>query len=82
LIIPKTYGVPVAFFGVPKEEVPAAAVEVLPAAGVLEPLELLEPLEPLELHPTTVSATTLRAAALSVLIRFIWASFGDGCICR
>jgi len=45
---------------------------------VLEPLEL----EPLELHPTAVSATTLRAAALSDLTRFIWASFGDGCICR
>jgi hypothetical protein len=73
LIIPKTYGVPVAFFAVPKEEVPAAAVAVvLPAAGVLELLEL---------HPTAASATTLRAAALSDLTRFIWASFGDGCIC-
>jgi hypothetical protein len=81
LIIPKTYGVPVAFFGVPNDVLPAAAAaEVLPAAGVLEPLELL--LEPLELHPAAASATTLRTATLSDLTRFIWASFGDGCICR
>ena len=63
---------PVAFFGVPNTELLAAAVELLLAAGVLEPVELLEPLE---LHPTAVSAATLRAAALSVLSRFIWASF-------
>ena len=72
MIMPKTYGVPVAFLGVPNDVLPAAAVEVLPAAGVLELLELLEPLE---LQPTAVSAMTLIAAALSDLSRFIWASF-------
>ena len=40
LIIPKTYGVPVAFLGVPNTELPAAAA-VLLAAGVLELLDVL-----------------------------------------
>jgi hypothetical protein len=61
LIIPKTYGVPVAFFAVPNA-LPLAAAVVLPAAGVLEsPVPLLEPLElqPAATRPVTASATAL-----------------------
>jgi hypothetical protein len=73
LIIPNTYGVPVAFLGVPKEEVPAAAAAVvLPDVGVLELLELPEPPE---LQPAATSPITAIAAALSHLGRFIFASF-------
>jgi hypothetical protein len=74
LIIPKTYGVPVAFLGVPNTELLAAAV-VLLAAGALE---LLEPLELLELQPAAVSVSTAAAVTLSHLSGFICASFGDG----
>jgi hypothetical protein len=74
LIIPKTYGEPVAFLGVPNTEVLAAAV-VLLDAGVLE---LLEPLEPLELQAAAVSTSTAAPVTLSHLRGFICASFGDG----
>jgi hypothetical protein len=73
LIIPKTYGEPVAFLGVPNTELLAAAV-VLPDEGVLE----LELLELLELQPAAVSASTAAAVTLSHLSGFICASFGDG----
>jgi hypothetical protein len=73
LIIPKTYGVPVAFLGVPNTELPAAAAAVvLLAAGVLEPPELLELLE---LQPAATSPVTASASALSHMGRFIFASF-------
>jgi hypothetical protein len=76
LIIPKTYGVPVAFLGVPNAEVPAAAAAVvLLDAGVLEPPELLELLELLELQPAATSPVTASASALSHMGRFIFASF-------
>jgi hypothetical protein len=68
LIIPKTYGEPVAFLGVPNTELLAAAV-VLPDDGVLELLELLE------LHPAAVSASTAAAVTLSHLRRFILCFF-------
>jgi hypothetical protein len=68
LIIPKTYGEPVAFLGVPNTELLAAAV-VLPDDGVLELLELLE------LQPAAVSASTAAAATLSHLRRFILCFF-------
>jgi hypothetical protein len=71
LIIPKTYGVPVAFFGVPNTELLAAAV-LLPDADVLEPPELLEPLE---LQPAATRPVTARATALSHMGRLIFASF-------
>jgi hypothetical protein len=74
LIIPKTYGVPVAFLGVPNTEPPAAA-EVLPAAGVLEPAELFEPLE---LQPAATRPVTASATALSHMGRLICASFVVG----
>jgi hypothetical protein len=77
LIIPKTYGVPVAFFGVPNTELLAAAV-VLLDAGALEPVELLVLVELLELHAAAVSASTAAAVTLSNLSGFICASFGDG----
>jgi hypothetical protein len=62
LIIPKTYGVPVAFFAVPNTELPPAAAEELPDVGVPEPVELLEPLElqPAATRPVTARATALR----------------------
>jgi hypothetical protein len=73
LIIPKTYGVPVAFLGVPNTELPAAAAAVvLLAAGVLEAPELLELLE---LQPAATSPVTASATALSHMGRFIFASF-------
>jgi len=62
LIIPKTYGVPVAFFAVPNTELPVpAAAEELPEVAVPEPVELLEPLElqPAATRPVTASATAL-----------------------
>jgi hypothetical protein len=62
LIIPKTYGVPVAFLGVPNTESLAAAVE-LPAVGLLVPPALL--LEPLELQPAATRPVTASATALS-----------------
>jgi hypothetical protein len=74
LIIPKTYGEPVAFLGVPNTELLAAAV-VLPDEGVPELLELLELLE---LQAAAVSASTAAAVTLSHLSGFICASFGDG----
>jgi hypothetical protein len=74
LIIPKTYGVPVAFLGVPNTDVLAAAV-VLPEAGALEVLEVLELLE---LQAAAVSASTAAAMTQSHLSGFICASFGDG----
>jgi hypothetical protein len=77
LIIPNTYGVPVAFFGVPNIELLAAVAELVDA-GALELLEPLELLELLELQPAAVSASTAAAATLSHLRGFICASFGDG----
>jgi hypothetical protein len=77
LIIPKTYGEPVAFFGVPNTELLAAAV-VLLDAGALEPAELAELVELLELQAAAVSASTAAAVTLSHLCDFICASFGDG----
>jgi hypothetical protein len=71
LIIPKTYGEPAAFLGVPNTEL-LAAVVVLPDAGVLELLELLEPLE---LQPAAVSASTAAAVTLSLLKGFILCFF-------
>jgi hypothetical protein len=71
LIIPKTYGVPVAFFAVPNTELPAAADE-LPDVGVPEPVELLEPLE---LQPAATRPVTARATALSHMGCLIFASF-------
>jgi hypothetical protein len=71
LIIPKTYGVPVAFLGVPNTE-PLAAAGVLLDAEVLEPPELLELLE---LQPAATSPVTASATALSHMGRFIFASF-------
>jgi hypothetical protein len=71
LIIPKTYGVPAAFLGVPNTELLAAAV-VLLDAGALEPLE---PLELLELQPAAVSASTAAAVTLSLLKGFILCFF-------
>jgi hypothetical protein len=78
LIIPKTYGVPVAFFGVPTTELPAAAAVVLLDAGALEPVELAGLLELLELQAAAVSVSTAAAVTLSNLSGFICASFGDG----
>jgi hypothetical protein len=76
LIIPKTYGVPVAFFAVPNTELPepapAAAEEELPDPGVPEPVELPEPLE---LHPAATRPVTARATALSHMGCLIFASF-------
>jgi hypothetical protein len=66
LIIPKVYGEPVAFLGVPNTEVLAAAV-VLLDAGVLVLPELLEPLEPLELQAAAVSTSTAAPVTLSHL---------------
>jgi hypothetical protein len=66
--MPKTYGEPVAFLGVPNTE-PAAAAEVLPAAAVLEPPALL--LEPLELQPAATRPVTASATALSQMGRLI-----------
>src|ERR1700722_10938270 len=68
LIMPNTYGVPVALCGVPNAEPPAAAlarpaaladalVDALLEAGALELPELLE------LQPAAVSASTAIAAA-------------------
>jgi hypothetical protein len=74
LIIPKTYGVPVAFLGVPNTEVLAAAVVLLEAGA----LEVPEVLELLELQAAAVSASTAAAMMLSHLSGFICASFGDG----
>jgi hypothetical protein len=71
LIIPNTYGVPVALCGVPKAE-PLAADDGL--AGVVAPLVelaglLAELVEPLELQPAavSVSAATAMAATASGL---------------
>jgi hypothetical protein len=72
LIIPKTYGEPVAFLAVPKTELLAAAAVLL---DVAEP-ELLELLEPLELQPAAVSVSTAAAVTLSHLRGFICSSFG------
>jgi hypothetical protein len=72
LIIPKTYGVPVAFFAVPNTELPPAAADVLPEVGVPEPAELLEPLE---LQPAATRPVTARATALSHMGCLIFASF-------
>jgi hypothetical protein len=73
LIIPKTYGVPVAFFAVPNTELPEpAAAEELPDVGVPEPVELLEPLE---LQPAATRPVTARATALSHMGCLIFASF-------
>jgi hypothetical protein len=69
LIIPKTYGVPVAFLGVPNTEPLAAAGVLLLAAGLLELLELPE------LHPAATSPITAITITLSHLGRFICASF-------
>jgi hypothetical protein len=74
LIIPKTYGEPVAFFGVPNTE-PPAATAVLLDAGALEPVELVELVELLELQAAAVSVSTAAAATLSHLVGFICASF-------
>jgi hypothetical protein len=67
LIIPKTYGVPVAFFGVPNTELLAAAV-LVPDVGVLEAPALPEPLE---LQPAATRPVTARATALSHMGRLI-----------
>jgi hypothetical protein len=72
LIIPKTYGVPVAFFAVPNTELPPAAAGELPDVGVPEPVELLEPLE---LQPAATKPVTARATALSQMGCLIFASF-------
>jgi hypothetical protein len=71
LIIPNTYGVPVAFLGVPN-------IELLAAAAVLLDAGALELLEPLELQPAAVRASAAAAITLSHLRGFICASFGDG----
>jgi hypothetical protein len=76
LIMPNTYGEPVALCGVPNTELAAAAVAlpvlpVLPAAGLLDAAAvgpaglagLLELPELLELQPTAASARTAMAAA-------------------
>jgi hypothetical protein len=62
LIIPKTYGVPDAFLGVPNTELPAAA-ELL--AVVLDLPELPE------LQPAAVNAIRVTTAALNDLRCFI-----------
>jgi hypothetical protein len=66
LIIPNTYGVPVALCGVPKTEL-AAADDVLDAAGELALVELAglvaAVVELLELQPAAVSASAARAMA-------------------
>src|SRR6185295_11244798 len=72
LIIPKTYGVPVAFFAVPNTELPPAAAAVPPDVAVPEPAELLEPLE---LQPAATRPVTARATALSQMGCLIFASF-------
>jgi hypothetical protein len=75
LIIPKTYGVPVAFFAVPNTELPEpapAAAEELSDVGVPEPVELLEPLE---LQPAATRPVTARATALSHMGCLIITSF-------
>jgi hypothetical protein len=73
LIIPKTYGVPVAFFAVPNTELPEPAAAEVPAdVGVPEPVELLEPLE---LQPAATRPVTARATALSHMGCLIFASF-------
>jgi hypothetical protein len=66
--MPKTYGEPVAFLGVPNTE-PAAAADVLPAAVLLDPPALL--LEPLELQPAATRPVTASATALSHMGRLI-----------
>src|SRR3984957_16244655 len=75
LIMPNTYGEPVALCGVPNTELAAAAVALpvaaLPVAGLLDAAGgeraglagLLEPPELLELQPTAASARTAMAAA-------------------
>jgi hypothetical protein len=74
LIIPNTYGEPVAFFGVPNTSLLVDA-ELPPlelAAALLELLELLEPLEP---QPAASSpAVAIAATAPSHRERFIVAS--------
>src|SRR6202050_5533249 len=75
--MPKTYGEPVAFLGVPNTELAAAVV--MPDEGVVLPDEgALEPLEPLELQAAAVSTSTAAPVTLSNLRGFICASFGDG----
>ncbi len=75
LIIPKTYGVPVAFLGVPNTE-PLAAAALLPDVGVPEPPEPLEP--PALLQPAATSPVTARATALCHMGRLICSFFPDG----
>jgi hypothetical protein len=76
LIIPNTYGLPVAFFGVPKENELAFVAEVDVALALLadDPLRslLLELVDP---HPAASSPVAASvAAALSHLERFICGS--------
>jgi hypothetical protein len=72
LIIPKTYGEPVAFLGVPNTELLAVPAVLLDVPDT----ELLVLLELLELQPAAVSASTAAAATLSHLRGFICSSFG------
>jgi len=79
LIIPNTYGLPVAFFGVPNELAAAVAVVVVPPdaplLGVLLALLLLELLDP---HPAARRpVTTTAAARLSHLEDLICALFSS-----
>jgi hypothetical protein len=74
LIIPKTYGEPVAFLGVPNAEEPVEAVavpvDVLELAELLAEVELLELLEP---HPAATSPVAANAATVpSHFERFIF----------
>src|SRR3974390_2851901 len=84
LIIPNTYGLPVAFLGGPNENRLAAAVAVLvvpPDAPLLEVLLLALPLlELLDPHPAARRPVTTTAAArlshLEDLICALFSSFG------
>ncbi|HUJ33884.1 MAG TPA: hypothetical protein VLW51_01655 [Solirubrobacteraceae bacterium] len=69
LIIPNTYGLPVAFLGVPNEnelalEVPAEVALVLLPDDPLPPLEPLELLELLAPQPAARTAEAATAAAV------------------
>jgi hypothetical protein len=73
LIIPNTYGLPVAFFGVPKEnELAFEAVDEALSPLPADPLFVALVLELLDPHPAASSpVAATAAAALSHLERFI-----------
>jgi hypothetical protein len=80
LIIPKTYGLPVAFFGVPNEDELAVAVVVLvlPPDDAPLPVLALLLLELLEPHPAASNpVTTTTAPRLSHLEDLICALFSS-----